>query len=253
MTRYFTPVLRRSSASRRTQKKGTVGTLAVRKLASDVRKIKRDQRIEKSKLFYRNSAFATIGNAAADSVYVFPFFTYSSWTRVFGTDADDETGKNALIKKTNLDLMINTDGERAAIDYTMFVVQLTKFGHEELYDRVTGGLGALANNVHFSRAGTNGMAFLSQRYFKILAVKRVATGTAGSLPTETISLRKRMYMKFNYNKGNGIFVTNPVGDWRNGISPLAPNTNTYLLCFNNDSTVDSSVKLAINALHTVEV
>ena len=208
MTRYFTPVYRRRSSA--TRKPARTGTVAIRKLQQDIRKVKREQRIEKSKIFYRNSAFATIGNAAADSVYVFPFFTYASWTRVFGTDADDEAGKNACIKKTNLDLMLNTDGERASIDYTIFVVQLTKFGHQNLYDPVSGGLNALANNVHYSRAGTNGMAFLSQRYFKILAVKRAITGTAGSLPTETISLRKRMYLKFNYNKGNGIMVQNPL-------------------------------------------
>lgn len=240
---------KRRQYRKRTSKKTTTMSQLVRK----VNKLSREQRIEKSTIFYRNSAYATIGNAAADSAYVFPFFTYASWTRVFGTDADDETGKNACIKKTNLDLMLNTDGERAAIDYTIFIVQLTKFGHQNLYEPVGGGLNALANNVHYSRAGTNGMAFLSQRYFKILAVRRVITGTAGSLPTETISLRKRLYMKFSYNKGKGIMVQNPLGDWKSGISPLAPNTNTYLICFNNDSTVDSSVKLAINALHTVSV
>lgn len=240
---------------KRYRKKRKVGRKpTVYKLARQVRSLRLAQRTEKSTLYYRNSAFATIGNAAADSIYVFPFFLYSSWTRIFGTDADDETQKWGCIKKTNIDLMFNTDNERAAVDYTIFVVQLTKFGHEELYDRVTGTLTtALSNNVHFSRAGTNGMAFLSRRYFKILAVKRWASGTAGSLPTETISLRKRMYMKFNYNKGKGIMVTNPNGDWRNGLSPLAPNTNTYLMVFNNDSTVDASVKLAINALHTVQV
>lgn len=251
MTKYFTPVYsrKRSSATRKPAKKGVV---AVTKLANDVKRLKRDMVTQKRTIFYRNSAYDSIGNATGTNVYTWSFFKYGSWARAFGTDADDEGGKIALIKKSNLDIILDSAGERASLDYTMFVVQLTKAGHEALYNSATGDLAALTDNVHFSRLGTNGLAFLNQRYFNILSVKRWISGTTGSLPTETISLRKRMYMKFSYNKGKGILVQNPVGDWKTGASPQAPNTNVYLILFNNDSTVDSAAKIGINALHTVQ-
>lgn len=252
MTRYFTPVYsrRRSSATKKPAKQGRV---AVTKLVKDVKRLKRDMITQKRTIYYRNSAYDSIGNATSNNVYTWPLFAYSSWTRVFGTDADDEGGKIALIKKSNLDLLFDTNGERASLDYTMYIVQLTCAGHEQLFNSATGGLAALTDAIHFSRAGTNGMAFLSKRFFNILACRRIITGTSGSLPTETASLRKRMYIKLNYNKGKGLVVQNPSGDWRTGASPQAPNTNTYIIVFNNDSTVDSAAKLAINALHTVQV
>lgn len=225
----------------------------VSKLAVAVKKLKRDMVTQKRTIYYRNSAYDSIGNATSNNIYTFPLFAYGSWTRVFGTDADDEGGKIALIKKSNLDIAFDTNGERAALDYTMFVVQLTRAGHEALFSSATGGLAALTDTIHYSRAGTNGMAFLSKRFFNILACRRIQTGASGSLPTETISLRRRIYMKFNYNKGKGLLVQNPSGDWKTGASPQAPNTNTYIIVFNNDSTVDSAAKIAINALHTVQV
>lgn len=243
----------RSRKRRQYRKRTSKKTTSMSQLARKVNKLARDMVTQKRVIYYRNSDYASIGNAASNGVYVFPFFAYGGWTRVFGTDADDEGGKIALIKKSNLDVLLETNGERAAVDYTLFVVQLTRAGHEALFSPGTGGLATLTDTIHFSRAGTNGMAFLSKRFFNILAVKRWVSGSTGSLPTETISLRKRMYMKFNYNKGKGILVQNPSGDWRTGVSPQAPNTNTYLLCFNNDSTVDSNVKIGINALHTVNV
>lgn len=246
-------VVKRMSRKRRTYRKRMSKKPSVAYLAKKVRSLTRNVNLERNTLYFRNSAYDSVGNATANNVYTWSFFKYSSWQRAFGTDADDETGKKAVIKKSNLDITLDSAGERASIDFTMYVVQLTKIGHELLYNSATGDLAALTDNVHFSRLGTNGLAFLSKRFFKILACRRVITGTSGSLPTETASLRKRLYMKFNYNRGKGIVVQNPTGDWKLGASPVAPNTNTYIIVFSNDSTVDSAAKIAINALHTVEV
>lgn len=241
----------RSRKRRQYRKRTAKSQTSMGKLVQKVNRMARDMVTQKRTIYYRNSAYDSIGNATGTNVYTWSFFKYGSWARAFGTDADDEGGKIALIKKSNLDIILDSAGERASLDYTMYVVQLTRAGHEALYSSATGDLAALTDNVHFSRLGTNGLAFLNKRYFKILACRRWISGTTGSLPTETLSLRKRMYLKFNYNRGKGILVQNPVGDWKTGASPQAPNTNTYLILFNNDSTVDSAAKIGINALHTV--
>jgi hypothetical protein len=257
---YARPTYKRRAPARKYQTKSTYKKRAtVSSLDAKVRKVVRSMAGLKSTVQYglgvNNEA---IGNAGGSNIYIKPLSQYSGWTRIFGADADDESNHSAIWKKSNLDLEIDADLERNSIDYSFYIVSLTKLGFSELFTPSSGGLAgplgitSLTPNRHFSQ-GSAAMTLLNRKYFNILSAKRLITGTGGSVAYETASLRKRWYVKMAHNKGTGHRLQNPNGDWKASVSPLVPNQNMYILIFNNDSTVDASVKFRMTCIHTVDI
>lgn len=231
---------------------------AIATLDAKVRKVVRSMAGLKSTVQYQATASNPIGNVGGTNVYILPISQYSTWNRIFGTDADDESNHSAVWKKFNFDFQINSY-DRSDLDYTFYLVSLTKIGQSELFTPSTGGLAGplgittLGTN-HVVKGGTTGMAFLNKKYFNIHQCKRIITGSVGgSLATETVSLRKRWYLKMAHNKGAGHRLQNPKGDWKALPSPQAANQNMYVLIANNDSTVDQSAYFQMNAIHTVDI
>lgn len=254
----------RSTRKPRTYPKRTWGSKAprtptVRSLAQKVQKISKVVKSTTSDIVYGTSGSSPIGNVAGNNVYIQPISQYSTWTRTFGTDADDESNHKALWKRTTIDCQINANGERAFLDYTFFVVSLTKLGMEELFTPATGGLAGplgasgLTNGTHYYAGSTPGLTLVNKKYFNIHMCKRMRTGSPGSLATDTNDLSKRWMFKIAHNKGKGHLLQNAKGDWKAIPSPQLANQNYYFLIFNNDSTADTSVYFQYNGLHQLTI
>jgi len=230
-------------------------------LARQVATLKRKVSGTTSEIQYSGAvANQAIGNAGGDNVFIYPVSQYSGWTRIFGTDADDESNHSALWKKSNFDFEIDAGTERNSIDYSFYLVSLTKLGQEELFTPSSGGLAgplgitSLTNTVHFIQGNSaRGMTLLNRKYFNIHHCRRIMTGSGGSVAYETQSLRKRWYFKMAHNGGKGHKLQNPKGDWKAIPSPQPANQNMYILIFNNDSTVDDSVKFKMLAVHSLQI
>lgn len=241
--------------------RGLIPKKSVTSLASKVVKLQRDVRAVKSttsEVFYGTGGNSPVGNVGGTNVYIQPLSQYSTWSRIFGTDADDESNHSALWKKTELDMEINANGERANVDYSMFIVTLTKLGQEELFTPATGGLAGplgtttLANSTHYYQA-LSGMTYLNKRYFNIIRRKRLVTGSAGALATDTPDLNPRFQTVIKHNAGKGHTLRNPKGDWKAIPSPQVAAQNYYILIFNNDSTADQSVLFRYSGVHTLQI
>lgn len=208
---------------------------------------------------YQVNAANPIGNVAGNNLYILPLSQYSGWNRIFGMDADDESNHTALWKKSNFDFEISANGERNNIDYSFYIVSLTKLGMEELFTQATGGLaGPLgitppANGIHYTVGGTAGMAMLNLKYFNIHQAKRFVTGSPGSLATDTGDLVKRWYYKISHNGGKGHVLKNAKGDWKAIASPQLAAQNYYVMIISNDSTADASVQFRMLGLHILQI
>lgn len=230
-------------------------------LARQVATLKRKVSGTTSDVQYTTSVNNPIGNVGGTNTYIFPISQYSNWTRIFGTDADDESNHKALWRKSNFDFQINANGERNLIDYAFYLVSLTKLGMEELFTPSSGGLAGplgvstLTNGVHFIDGGVgHGMTMLNRKYFNIHQAKRYRTGAVPStLATDTNDLSKRWYLKMSHNSGKGHTLQNPKGDWKAIPSPQLAAQNYYILIFNNDSTADQSVLFQMTAVHTLQI
>jgi hypothetical protein len=214
---------------------------AIPALARQVATIKRQIRpLTRNVIHYSKVFSGGIGNAGGNNVFVLPLNNYSSWTRVFGADADDESGKTAMAKYMKLLWKLNTNGERNTIDYSMFVVSLKK-NATDLFNASNGNLNAPVLNTHYV-IGNNGQgAFLNPNFFNIMYSRRWTSGTTGSLATDTSDLVGNFSFKLKSQQLPTF--TNPAGDWKANNFPREITKNMYLIIFNNDSIADAAVQI----------
>lgn len=249
--------VRKPSYTRRSVFRKTVATgkVAIGSLQRQVTRLRRMVTNQKDEVQYKLSWNDSVGNAAGTNCYTLPLMKFSNWTRVFGASTEDETPNDCLIKKTNIDVEIDNNGERNNIDYTIYIVSLTRAGTQELLNVANGTMNTpLVENVHYVRnAASNGMTFLNKKFFNVLWARRPMTGIYSGLTTEPQGLRKRYYTKFLWNKGKGIKHVNPQGNWNAKPCPSTAGGNVFMLIFNNDSTVDAAVQFRLTAIHTLEV
>lgn len=250
-----TPVRRRVAPARR--------TTSVAALAKKVAALSTKQRRLVSKVMYtRGLGITALGNVAGDGYRADTITRFADWSRIFGTDADDEQGKRCLIKNSNIQWTINTS-EQEPIGISMFVVSLKNVG-SELLD-ASGNLATLVNGTHY--VGNGSKVLLNMNYFNIHYVKRWQQGAyrtlrpvAGSAPAvqsiagETASLCKSGKVSLKYNGGKGLAVQNPSGDWKAGIFPKSDTQNYFMLTYTDNSVSDvASPFLSYTMVHTVEV
>lgn len=252
--------VRKPSYTRRSVFARTVrsGKGAVASLQNQITRLTRKVNVTRDTVQYKATCDDVIGSLTGVSQYNYPLMKFSYWNRVFGADADDETPNDCRIMKTNIDCEIDNNGERNNIDYAMYIVSLTKYGQQELLNPATGTLtGPLGLDVHYTRRSDSssdaGFVFLNKKYFNVIKVKRFITGIYSGLTTEPQGLRKRMYFRFNWNKGKGILHKNPSGNWKAKPCPQVASGNVFMFIFNNDNTADAAVRFKMTALHTVEV
>jgi len=186
-----------------------------------------------------------------DSYSALPLLKFDAWSRVFGTDADDEVNKQCMIKSQKCTWRFTTN-EPDARRYSIFVVSLKDQGSELLNDTASGSPGTLqplVSGTHFMASAD--LTLLNLNYFNIHYHKRftagvypevkTATGTAGAvqnIPNSGIDTQRigSWNLKFGLR---GMQVKNPSGDWRAGVYPKDPSKNYFILTFwTGDSIAD---------------
>lgn len=202
-----------------------------------------------------------LGNVAGDYVDIIPMNKFTAWSRIFGTDADDEQGKRCVVKSSNFQWNIITT-EPDGIGYSVFAVSLKKSASDII--NVNGDLSGLTAGTHY--VGNGSKVLLNMNYFNVHYVKRfvmgseqIARGATGAIPavqnipSETASLQKTGKISIPYGK-MGMSIVNPAGDWKAGGHPKADTQNHFVLFFTDNSTADGqNAFLSYNAVHSVLV
>lgn len=206
-----------------------------------------------------------MGSALGTASYqATPLFKFNNWSRVFGTDADDETQKKAVIRTLAARWQaVTTEPDNR--QYAMFVVSLKDEASDLL--STSGTLNTLTQGTHYSDpAGSGSGTLLNLKLFNIHYHKtfkfgvypqvKAAVAPAGAVQnigmTSNDSTR---FGKFNLRLGaNGIRILNPTGDWKAGVYPKDPSKNYFVLTFwQGDSTLDAEAgSMAINWIAGVD-
>lgn len=239
------PYRKRTVRKTYSQKK-TMSNTALTKKVQKLSKIVKP--LEKNILYYQISRSGAIGNTTGNNPYSTPLWNYSTWSRTFGTDADDETRHTALMKYFKFWATLESNGERANINYSVFVVTLKKQGWDRI-STIDGTLLPLTPGTHYFNGTNVGQGVvLNPNFFNIHYARKFFTGTVGSTATDMKDLRIPFSYKHKYN----VLFKNPTGDWKANSFSRVPGQNMYLMIFNNDSTADSSVQLNLSGYVQLE-
>lgn len=225
-------------------------TTTVRKLARDVSKLKA---VAMNRISYQGTdSFEGASAAGLFDYRSTPLFKFNNWTRIFGTDADDESNKQCLIRKCAGQWSVDTT-EPDARSYSIFIVSLKDEASELL--NTDGTLAPLTVGTHYSAPfggrGCNVLLNLKTfniHYHKVFSMGttpmvKPATGGAGAVQNISNDNRSTFrYGKFNLKLGRGLMVKNPTQDWKAGVHPKDPSKNYYILTFwSGDSNLDLEV------------
>jgi hypothetical protein len=240
--------------------KGPAMSMQVAKLQ---RQVNRLTAVAINKIQYQSAFSQNMTNVAGTSAYLaYPLTQFSSWTRIFGTDADDEVNKQALIKSITGRWQMATN-EPDNRTYSIWVVSLKDNASELLNN--DGTLAALTSGTHY--IGDSDRVLLNLKFFNVhyhrarhagvLPQNKAAVGTAGAIQNiSTVGEDSVQLGRFSIKCGkNGMKVLNPSGDWKAGGYPKDPSKNYYFLNFwSGDSSVDLEYPgMYVNTLAQVEV
>lgn len=250
---------------KRSNKKGASLSRKVNYLQRKVNKALKQERDHICRVMYSQGDTLNLGTAAGGQPsQIIPLTTYSYWTRCFGTDADDEQAKKAVIRKSTTEWSIDCNGELDTVGYTIFAVSLKK-NASALIDSSGALLPTFVSGTHYT--GTGSRVLLNLNYFNVHYVKRRLTGDifgtrgAGTAGNPTMSnlpsgsdVRFRGRINMSYNRGKGLAVQNPKGDWKAAGFPQDDTQNYFILVFCDDSTLDAvSPSIKYNTIHSVDV
>lgn len=225
----------------------------VKKVAALSRQVSKLNSVAMNRLMYSaQTSFNCATALGLPSYNATPLLKFDNWTRVFGTDADDETQKKALLRKINLNWQILTN-EPDARYYSMFVVSLKDEASPLL--NTDGTLATLTQGTHYSDPGGQGSGTLLNlkffnihyhRRFHLGVVPQVKAAVAPAGAVQNIGMTNKdstRIGKVNLTLGkNGMRIINPSGDWKAGVYPKDPSKNYYFLTFwSGDSTADLEV------------
>lgn len=207
-------------------KETTITTLA-KSIRTLQRQFKRDQE-------YLNYGQIWIAQNLSANYTSFHLSDFSSWTRIFGTTSNDDTQNSMIWKAQGLDMKFTIGNEPANTDFTIMLLHAKDTAKSSIG---AGGALTLTAGDHYYTSG--GLTMINKKYFTVLKIKRFSLGNNGqSASTSTAQTQfgtdRRLYFKYRPNKK----ITNPSGDWKNLTQSLDPSGNYYLVCFNNNSSVD---------------
>lgn len=224
-------------------------TTKTQALAKAVRTLQRQMRTSTSYLNY-----SQVVNTGITADYLtIKLSNYANWTRVFGTDANDDTGNRMKHNSIGIDAYIsleNTVNEPDTTGFTCFLVSL-KDEIGGYLDQATGNL-ALSPNIHYTIQG--GLVMLNKNVFNIHRIKRfVLTNHGQSLSNPSAQSQygsdRRFYWKIKPNK----MIKCAYADWKAVQCSQDPSDNYYVLIFNDNSSVDLQNPLCrMNIVHTVQ-
>lgn len=229
--------------------KKTAPTLT-KKVQALTKKVSALNAVAMNRLMYQYAYATNCTNALGTSSYdAQPLLKFDNWTRIFGTDADDETQKKAILRKINLNWQI-TSNEPDARWFSVFLVSLKDEASGLL--QTDGTLAPLTKGTHYADVqGQGSGALLNLKFFNIHYHRRFSIGVvpqskaaSGAIPgVQDIGMTNKdstRIGKVNLTLGkNGIRVINPSGDWKAGVYPKDPSKNYYFMTFwSGDSNVD---------------
>lgn len=235
----------------------------VSKVKTLSRAISKLNKVALNRINYQQNGSFSMSNATGLADYAsVPLLKFSTWSRIFGTDADDESNKQALVRSTKANWQMWTS-EPDGRSYSFFVVSLKDQANELL--NTDGTLGTLTSGTHY--AGTGGQVLLNLKFFNLHYYRRRIAGvnpqekSAGTAApavqnigaTTNDSIQQGTFL-VKYGK-NGMKVLNPSGDWKAGVYPKDPSKNYYIIVFwDGDSTADLQVPtMYYNMVHSVDV
>lgn len=238
-------------------------TTAIQTLAKQVVAIKRSMRkaadIQQYTFGTRITAGGTIGEQIVAPVQIMHLSNFNSWSRVFGTGANDQEANAMIWKSFGMDIHIRSYNETSEVNFTLFIVKATDLAANNI--ATTGALSLTEGTdyVNSSQSATDvasGLVLLNKKLFTILYTKRFTLGNNNqSLGTSTAQTQfgtdRRFYFKCKPNKK----VTNPsTGDVFALQRDLDPSGNYYMLIFTNNASADAeNPRMFVNMVHTVQM
>lgn len=224
--------------------RGKSGPLA--KLAKSVRAL---QRVVKRDQEYLNYAQTWSDYNVSSNYTALHLNDFSSWARIFGTSANDDTQNGCIWKSTGLDMKFDTGNEQGNVNFTLMLLHCKDTAKGLI--NASGVLSLTAGDAFYTQSG---LTMVNKKYFNILKVKRFSLGNHGQTEAQATAQTqfgtdRRFYMKLRPNKK----IINPNGDWKNLTQSLDPSGNYYLVVFNDNSAVDLEYPhITMNAVHTVQ-
>lgn len=242
----------RRTIKRRYKRKSAVAKIArgksgpLVKLAKSVRAIQRRFQRDQEYLNYTQ----TWQDYNVSSTYTALHLNdFSTWARIFGTTANDDTQNACIWKSSGLDMKFDTGNENANVNFTVMLLRCKPSAKGLI--NASGVLTMTSGDTHYTASG---LTMVNKRYFTILKIKRFSLGNNGQTAAQSTAQTqfgtdRRFYMKLRPNKK----ITNPNGDWKNLSQCLDPSGNYYLVVFNDNSSLDlESPHITMNVVHTVQ-
>lgn len=211
---------------------------AVKQLNRKVSTIQSLVTVKKNKVFYG----INYANNVSSDYNQYGLTRLSDFQTIFGTDATDGQGRNAMIRSVSIDNYVSLRNfgstlanETDTIGFTYFVVSLKKEASSLL--GTTGLLNSLVANTHYYN--NSGKVLLNPRYFNIHAYKRFTlTNNQQSLTLSTAQSQYGSDIRWQTRVSIKKHINNPAGDWKAmGFSPDVQD-NYYALLFNDNSVLD---------------
>lgn len=221
-------------------------TTAVQQLAKQVLTLKRQFKRDQEYLNYAQTWSDYNLSSGYNALHLNDF---STWARIFGTSANDDTQNGCIWKSTGLDMKFDIGNEPANVNFTVMLLHCKDTAKGLI--SAAGVLSLTAGDAYYTQSG---LTMVNKKYFNILKIKRFSLGNNGqSAATSTAQTQfgtdRRYYMKFRPNKK----IINPNGDWKNLAQSLDPSGNYYLVVFNDNSALDLEYPhITMNAVHTVQ-
>ena len=250
--------------------------VAISKVKSAVASMKRQLATTTQKLYFRNAYTDFSGSSlGGNSASYRNLMRYDQWGTVFGTDADDAAGKQAVVRSIDLDWQVYGNTEAAYVDCTVFVLRLKE---ESAVDLTTGGDFVASNwpvqstDMAYSAAQATSehaglsAGFWNPKKYQVLYQKRCVLGSSNGTPgtitntgvaavANAINVGRNVYRgrkKLTFGK-RGLVLKNASGDWKTTLRPLDVKNNIFFVVVTNDFSGDVQVPLhSMNALITLD-
>lgn len=258
---------------------GRATMASVANIVSTVNTLKRKATVDTSTVFYKGIMTTSAGSIGGSAASYVNLTQYSRWSRCFGTDADDETGKMARIKSIAVDWAVKANGEQNNVDVMVAMFRLRDEASPDINtsgDFISGTWPTQdADMAYYPPVPTSefpGIAggFLNPKKYQVLYSKRFILNPSNAVLIQNMVNAvpailpgiSSMAVEKNQQRGHktltfgkqGLLLKAPGGDWKTTLRPLNTRNNVYFGVFTNDSSLDlSTVQVHMQQLVKLEV
>lgn len=269
----MSPTRSRVTGTYSSAKKQRSDAAAISSLKSQVASVKRKVAVDTSTIYYHILSDLGATSAGGNAANVINLTQYANWARTFGTDADDETGKQARLKSISLDYTVKATTENDNIEGMVVVFRLKDEASADLtasgnfiasWPVLNADMAYNPASVGSERQGIAG-GWLNPNKYLVLHQKRFTlnpsynTKVAGLAPASgfvavaTGSNQARHRQTVSFGKA-GLLLKAAAGDWKSSLRPLNTRNNVFIAVMTNDFTGDAAYPtFHFNAVCKVEV